>query len=332
MPTRLLNKGPDYLRKQMELETKGKPSAVERLAADKVKYVKSQQVINSKQEPAITLSSASESGSNGSGSFHSGARCINNNKVENEDLHNANNASETLPASSPIVRRGSSKKQRRDSLMMYRQKCDKNVKVSINDNSKGSLVRRLFQSSLKEKYVNSPQVQSVQKDTESKCIVPEDKSQLEIETNTRKNTQATCVDSHKLSLSAIARVKDTSRTGLFRSHSDISSRYSKSFADFDSFFKYCGLDTEEIETLGKENFSAVSDRVSLKIRSVSVATSEDGFSRHSGDSDGLLEEALNEKRGPTSGPSVIERNARIIKWLYSCKNAKESGKALRELE
>ncbi|KAK6488972.1 protein FAM110C-like [Huso huso] len=333
LPTRLLNKGPDYLRKQMELETRGKLSAVERLAADKAKYVKSQQVINSKQEPAITLSSASESGSNGSGSFHSGARCINNNNnAENEDLHNANNASETLPASSPIVRRSSSKKQRRDSLMMYRQKCDKNVKGSSNDNSKGSLVRRLFQSSLKEKCVNSPKVQSVQKDTENKCKVPENKSQLEIEANTRINTQATCVDNHKPPLSAIARVKDTSRTGLFRSHSDISSRYSKSFADFDFFFKYCGLDTDEIETIGRENFSAVSERVSLKIRSVSVATSEDGFSRHSGDSDRLLEEELNEKRDPTTGSSVIERNARIIKWLYSCKNAKESGKVLRELE
>ncbi|MGH0189384.1 UNVERIFIED_CONTAM: hypothetical protein FKN15_035504 [Acipenser sinensis] len=331
LPTRLLNKGPDYLRKQMELEgeTRGKLSAVERLAADKAKYVKSQQVINSKQERKITLSSASESDSNGSCSIQSARRCINNNNTEHVHLHSGHNASETPPASSPIVRRSSSKKQRPDSLVMYRQKCDRNVKGSSNYNSKRSLVRRLFQISLKDKYVNSPQLQSGQKHTENKFAGPEDKSHLECETNTRINT--TCVDNHK-PVSAIARVKDTSRKGLFRSHSDISSRYSKSFADFECFFKYCGLDTDVIETLGKENFSAVSDSVSLKTRSVSVAASEDGFSRHSGDSDGLLEEELNEKRDPTTGSSVIERNARIIKWLYSCKNAKESGKVLRELE
>ncbi|MBN3285625.1 F110C protein, partial [Polyodon spathula] len=325
LPTRLLNKGPDYLRKQMELEgeTRGKLSAVERLAADKAKYVKSQQAINSKQERTITSSSASESGSNGSCSIQNVRRYINNNNAENVDLRSAHNASETPPGSAPIVRRSSSsKKQRPDSLVMYRQKCDKYVKESSNYNSKGSLVRRLFQMSLKDKYVNSPQLQSVQKHTENKFTGTEDKSQLESESNTQVNT--TCVDTHK-PLLAIARVKDTSRKGLVRSHSDISSRYSKSFADFEFFFKYCGLDTDVIETLGKENFSAVSDSVSFKTRSVSVATSEDGFSRHSGDSDGLLEEELNEKRNPATGSSVIERNARIIKWLYSCKNAKESG-------
>uniref|UniRef100_A0A3Q2YWP4 Family with sequence similarity 110 member C n=1 Tax=Hippocampus comes TaxID=109280 RepID=A0A3Q2YWP4_HIPCM len=118
--------------------------------------------------------------------------------------------------------------------------------------------------------------------------------------------------------------------GVGRSRSDISSRYSKNFADFDSFFKYCGLDGEVIESLGKENFSARSDEMTLKVRSVSVATSDGGFSRNSDDSEGLQEDVLHKKI--RQGTSVIERNARIIKWLYSCKNAKESGKKLRDLD
>ena len=118
------------------------------------------------------------------------------------------------------------------------------------------------------------------------------------------------------------------RRGLHRSQSDISSRYSKSFSEFDTFFKFCGLEQEVIDDLGRENFSVVSDNVSFKIRSISVATSESDFTRHSGD-EGLLEDELTEQ--VPSSTSVIERNARIIKWLYTCKKAKESSKAMQEL-
>ncbi|KAK2903643.1 hypothetical protein Q8A67_008356 [Cirrhinus molitorella] len=53
-PLRLLNKGPDYLRRQMDAGSRGRSvSAVERLEADKAKYVKTQQVINTKQEPVL---------------------------------------------------------------------------------------------------------------------------------------------------------------------------------------------------------------------------------------------------------------------------------------
>uniref|UniRef100_A0A8C4YTK2 Family with sequence similarity 110 member D n=1 Tax=Gopherus evgoodei TaxID=1825980 RepID=A0A8C4YTK2_9SAUR len=53
-PLGLLNRGPEYLRRQMEVGSGGRtPSAVERLEADKAKYVKTQQVINSRQEPVL---------------------------------------------------------------------------------------------------------------------------------------------------------------------------------------------------------------------------------------------------------------------------------------
>uniref|UniRef100_A0A8I5R559 Family with sequence similarity 110 member C n=1 Tax=Papio anubis TaxID=9555 RepID=A0A8I5R559_PAPAN len=116
--------------------------------------------------------------------------------------------------------------------------------------------------------------------------------------------------------------REVRRRGLQRSQSDLSSRYS-ALAESDTFFQFCGLDPEVVEALGRENFTAGSDRVTLMVRSVSVATSGSGFSRHSGgDDDGLQEEELIEQVPSTT--SVIERNARIIKWLYTCKKAKET--------
>lgn len=109
--------------------------------------------------------------------------------------------------------------------------------------------------------------------------------------------------------------------GLQRSQSDLSSRYSIARAESsDTFFKYCGLDPEVVEALGRENFSAGSDCVTFKVRSVSMATSDSSFSRHS--EDGLQEEELLEQVPSTT--SVVERNARIIKWLFTCKKAKET--------
>ncbi|MXQ88539.1 hypothetical protein E5288_WYG006723 [Bos mutus] len=112
------------------------------------------------------------------------------------------------------------------------------------------------------------------------------------------------------------------RRGLQRSQSDLSSRYSASLAESDTFFQYCGLEPDVVEALGRENFSAESDRGALKVRSVSVATSDSGFSRRSGEDEGLQEEELAEQVPSTT--SVVERNARIIKWLYTCKKAKET--------
>uniref|UniRef100_G3ULF8 Centrosome-associated FAM110 C-terminal domain-containing protein n=2 Tax=Elephantidae TaxID=9780 RepID=G3ULF8_LOXAF len=117
-------------------------------------------------------------------------------------------------------------------------------------------------------------------------------------------------------------LQEVRRRGLHRSQSDISSRYSKSFAESDTFFQYCGLDPEVVEDLGRENFSAGSDHIAFRVRSVSMATSDSGFSRHSGGDDGLQEDELVEQ--VPSRTSVIEKNARIIKWLYTCKKARET--------
>ncbi|KFV44349.1 Protein FAM110C, partial [Gavia stellata] len=316
---------------------------VERLAADKAKYVKSQQVISTKQEPVIVLSSASESSSE---------TCSVESKKISRDFGRGKGAKPLelakavyacrapLQHGPPIARRSTPKRQMRpDSLVIYRQKCEFGRGQS-QDSSRGSLVRRIFQGSVKEKQLASPEMPRVMEDTaatESKEPLSAKDGDREPSSHGGEQTIAVstkapgaCTKEHetpsKLSIPP-EEVQEVKRRGLHRSQSDISSRYSKSFSEFDTFFKYCGLEQEVIEDLGRENFSVLSDNVSFKIRSISVATSESDFTRHSGD-EGLLEDELTEQ--VPSSTSVIERNARIIKWLYTCKKAKETNKVIQE--
>ncbi|KAK5892020.1 hypothetical protein CesoFtcFv8_012443 [Champsocephalus esox] len=83
-----------------------------------------------------------------------------------------------------------------------------------------------------------------------------------------------------------------------------------------------------IDRLGRENFlsgASSIDTLSLALRSVvgdGCGGSEPSeFSQHSGD--GLFQEELAEQL--PNGVSIIERNARVIKWLYGCKNAAREG-------
>lgn len=338
--SKILEKGPEYLRKaKLESETKGGMSAVERLAASKLKYVKSQQVVNTTQEPVISLGSASVSSTGSS------------NQSTNRALGgNSKQAACRVESCSPGQVRRSSSKKRPDSLLLYREKCEL-LRGSANDR-KHHITRKLLLSSV-ARNVPLPEASDCEAQTnKEKITTPEGMAKecsshvVSSQSERRRNGVAeqhstesgdsetklktTGVVNTSVSLLAVPEFERRSGKGVSRSHSDISSRYSKNFADFDAFFKYCGLDGEVIESLGKENFSARSDEIAINIRSISVSTSDDGFSRSSGDSDGLQMDELHGKIH--QGTSVIERNARIIKWLYSCKNAKETGKKLRDLD
>lgn len=119
------------------------------------------------------------------------------------------------------------------------------------------------------------------------------------------------------------------RSSLHRSKSDLSDRFARAGADVERFFNYCGIDPEELEAVGPENFArANSDIVSLNFRSASMISSDCDRSRRSsndGLSDGEGEEEEAGERVPY-GISAVERNARVIKWLYSIKQARETQK------
>ncbi|XP_023662657.2 protein FAM110C [Paramormyrops kingsleyae] len=313
--SRILGKGPEYLRKQIdrEVESKGRPSAAERLAASKQQYVKSPQLIASEEPaPLLKFSSASASSSDSSNSSSSPSA---DDKLRIPARQIGEGARKEAAA---IVRPGSSKRQRPDSLLVHRQRCE-NVKGSRTENAKGTFVRRLFPGSQKDKISMCPGP-AVKESDPGKVSKTVQNEKLEIKARLR------VPDDHAHVTPQGAKPRNT----VLRSHSDISSRYSRNFSEFETFFKYCGLNGDVIETLGKENFSVPSDEQSDHTRSGSESPTDDGFSCKSDESDGLLEEELAEKSRQNT--SIVERNARIIKWLYSCRNANESGKVLRDLE
>ncbi|XP_051009586.1 protein FAM110C [Acomys russatus] len=275
-------------------------SAVERLAADRAKYVRS----------TLGSSPAPEG------------------KVPEAPGVKHGNPVPSALAPAPVARRAITRKPLRpDSLVIYRQKCEL-VRGPDADCSRVGLLRKFFQGSGKDKILVAP---------ETTGAVSEDKPK-ETEAAWTKSGQAAAAGPASVSppMKSLAvplevapkvpvahsgvELRVSRSKGLQRSQSDLSSRYSIAKAESDTFFKYCGLDPDVVEALGRENFSAGSDCVTLKVRSVSMAASDSSFSRHS--EDGLQEEELIEQVPSTT--SVVERNARIIKWLFTCKKAKET--------
>lgn len=129
--------------------------------------------------------------------------------------------------------------------------------------------------------------------------------------------------------SASSRGSTRRRPSLHRSKSDLSDRYARANADLERFFNYCGLEPSELEGTDMEHFGrANSDIVSIsKLRSVSTPSSECGDEGYAYKE----EEDDDEDDGPPKpseripyGISVIERNARVIKWLYGIRQARDS--------
>ncbi|XP_070695962.1 protein FAM110A [Pempheris klunzingeri] len=123
---------------------------------------------------------------------------------------------------------------------------------------------------------------------------------------------------------AITRLSSSSsrkRPSLTRSKSDMSDRYSRAGTELERFFNLCGLDPADLQDLAGSS----SDIVSLaRFRSVSAPGSECAGSGRE-DEDDEEEEVAGKAAGRVPyGVSVIERNARVIKWLYGLRQAKDN--------
>uniref|UniRef100_A0A8C2X462 Protein FAM110B n=1 Tax=Cyclopterus lumpus TaxID=8103 RepID=A0A8C2X462_CYCLU len=350
VPLRILNKGPDYFRRQVEPNPK-RLSAVERLEADKAKYVKSQEVINAKQEPikppvlakppaGHTLLSKRGPGIGGGGNGGGGPFKASNNNAK----------SDTCPTSS----------SKRGNLNLEILKNLLNSSSSSGAGSEGlgggsrwcpstSHSLRSFSHSLKVPPINSGgrrsplQGGNLNLSRRGEGIIDRSRSPLAPlltshsssdllrlcngkPLRTARSSSSSCDfgdPEHELG-SSVAR-----HSSLHRSKSDLSDRYARAGADVERFFNYCGLDPEELEAVGPENFArANSDIVSLNFRSASMISSDCDRSRRSsndGLSDGEEDEEEAGERVPY-GISAVERNARVIKWLYSIKQARETQK------
>ncbi|XP_026780883.1 protein FAM110A isoform X1 [Pangasianodon hypophthalmus] len=113
-------------------------------------------------------------------------------------------------------------------------------------------------------------------------------------------------------------VSSRKRRSLTRSKSDVSDRFSRAGAEVERFFNYCGLEPSHFEEL-----TPCSDIASIsRLRSASAPASECTADEEGDEED---EEAAKDEK-PSYGVSVIERNARVIKWLYGMRQTKDSTK------
>uniref|UniRef100_A0A3P9N1F7 Major facilitator superfamily domain containing 2a-like 2 n=1 Tax=Poecilia reticulata TaxID=8081 RepID=A0A3P9N1F7_POERE len=121
---------------------------------------------------------------------------------------------------------------------------------------------------------------------------------------------------------AITRLSSSSsrkRPSLTRSKSDMSDRFSRAGTELERFFNLCGLEPADLQDLPASS----SDIVSLaRFRSVSAPGSECAASQRGGEEEEEEEEddALKAADRVPYGVSVIERNARVIKWLYGLRD------------
>nr|XP_056710698.1 protein FAM110B [Euleptes europaea] len=342
VPLRILNKGPDYFRRQAEPNPK-RLSAVERLEADKAKYVKSQEVINAKQEPVkpavlakppVCPAAKRALGSPTLKVFNNNAKTESGVQRENlklEILKNIINSSEG--SSSGSGHKHSSRNwlpHRSDSGDLNRHSFAESLKVfptqgrSSPQESNSSVSRRLLEQSPESFLHVSHSSSDIRKVSSGKSLkaIPCSSSAPPLPPKP-KIAALTTLKSPEMDVvepgCGVSR-----RPSLQRSKSDLSDRYFRVDADVERFFNYCGLDPEELENLGMENFArANSDIISLNFRSASMISSDCEQSQDS-NSDLRNDDSANDR--VPYGISAIERNARIIKWLYSIKQARESQK------
>ncbi|XDV45822.1 hypothetical protein PO909_013846 [Leuciscus waleckii] len=280
MPFRILNKGPDYFRRAPETGTR-KLSAVERLEADKAKYVKSQQVALTRQEPVKP----------------------------------------------PIIRKP---------LLSPTRKITRRLLEAENGPDHGMSRGPQLNLEVLNNLINvcdGPLASSPTPSSPSPAprLVPQGSYGPPNSVTVRRVDVRPQAESRKPKSSRGSRPGSSRKhPSLHRSKSDLSDRYSRATADLERFFNYCGLDPGEVEGMGGvERFArANSDIVSVsKLRSVSTSSSEcrDGGDGRQGeeeeeDDDGPIKPS---ERVPY-GISVIERNARVIKWLYGIRQARDA--------
>lgn len=101
----------------------------------------------------------------------------------------------------------------------------------------------------------------------------------------------------------------------------MSDRCSRAGTELERFFNLCGLDPADLQ----EWTGSCSDIVSIaRFRSVSAPGSECAGSGREDEDAEEEEDAVNPAGRVPYGVSVIERNARVIKWLYGLRHAKDN--------
>ncbi|NXG48107.1 F110D protein, partial [Psilopogon haemacephalus] len=311
-PLAWLNRGPECPREPGGSGGRT-PSAVERLEADKAKYVKSQQVINSRQEPALRGCSPRFSPR-----FSPRGRRLLARQQCTELCAGSEPGREgprKLPCpQSPVSRRaGGRRLLRPDSLIIYRQKRD--CSAGDKENTKGSgLMRRLFQGPLRDKPPSSPPAGRLNEGAPAPQS-PET-PMLWVPAKEEARTQGASSSSGGsggiFALPGSPPAQPPGKPAL-------ELRVSLPLSEQERFFNYCGLERALVELLGRERFGPAGwDSASARL----LGSGESEPGRASGGSEGDAEPSDEEPEARLgSSVSVVERNARVIKWLYGCQRA-----------
>ncbi|XP_063281694.1 protein FAM110A [Pelobates fuscus] len=312
MPFRILNKGPEYFKRQNDGGSR-KLSAVERLEADKAKYVKSKHVAANKQEPVRAPLTRQPL-------FSPGVRRV---------LLTPNRKGS--PTSQRAEGRTSKTSLNLDILNNLINICDSPLTSPRADVSPWQELEKPRDLSRPETPSShrAPSTSAVRRvdvrpgETLRPLKVP-DVVVTPVMASPARSGLPTDHPFRSPLCSPLCSPTDPGKrqATLQRSKSDLSDRYSRASADLERFFNYCGLDPGEVATIGAEHFArASSDIVSLKFHSVSAESSECAQSQFSA----VTPEETPASRNPY-GISIIERNARVIKWLYGLRQARDAQK------
>lgn len=167
------------------------------------------------------------------------------------------------------------------------------------------------------------------------CLLPNTYQSLSSSVNVLVEKRCSSPSNHNLDKESVLRRK---KKGLHRSHSDLSCRHSRNSSDFsdissrlsrtstelERFFNEMGIDKSVLDPMiklheqcrkGSEFWESVSSLNSVSDRKSS------GSSVHSQQGDKGKSSDKDLKERTSQSTSIVEKNARIIKWLYNVKKA-----------
>ncbi|CAN0113207.1 unnamed protein product [Lampetra planeri] len=309
LPLRILNKGPDYFRRPADEPSKARVSAVERLEADKAKYVKSKEVVSTKQQPIKPCAPArpplctavrrthSPARTGGQGPSTATAMC---------DLADASRAGPGLAGLSSSPRGGAAASM--IDVFSAAAACsgagDGRPPPPAHAGHQPQAAHAGYPG-----HGAPPPHPPAFPSYASPCHAPHGYA--------APASQFGLAPAPELAAPGPAGSSGSGwRPALQRSKSDLSSRLARTGADIERFFNYCGLDPALLEGDGLEGLArAGSDILSLNLQSASVQSLSSAPSHRSSQVE------AEERQRAACAISVVERNARVIKWLYSCRQA-----------
>ncbi|KAL5017402.1 hypothetical protein ScPMuIL_006991 [Solemya velum] len=342
-PTRLLEKGPDYFKRRTNARIFAgrRKSAVELLEASKPDYVKSTSVLNHRQE----LKHPSQLNTN---SRHRTLSSSQPKRAKSEyDL-------------SQCQKTFGEEEFKTDQVTIFKDKCgsldvreihstvacDAELQSSTQEGIKiNTSVPRDSHNGNPSSHTNWPI------SSENSSVITKDRSKMDVTQLTNKDDFFSPKNSQSLSASVTVLVEQrcsgTSKSEhsnvsqlpthrkklIHRSHSDLSCRHSRHSSDFsdlssrlsrtstelDRFFSEMGLDKSVLDPMLKlQDSQLTKDLDAVNSTSSLGSPARSSCSRISHNS---REDGVNLHDGSSTQMSVVERNARIIKWLCNVRKA-----------